>query len=102
MKNKIDIELVVKDRLRLQTVQRNFFDNLGILFPTLEKFKQESFLKQYNNWKVEEQDKFLIELGGQANFKRTKYWIGKLIKDKLNKQEQPKETNEMAPSIHAQ
>lgn len=89
MKKNIDIEGIVKDRLRLQTVQRNFFNNLGILFPTLEKFKQDGFLRQYNNWELEQKNKFLIELGGQANLQQTKRWIDKLIKEKL----EPKESS---------
>jgi hypothetical protein len=96
MKNKIDVEIVVKDRLRLQSVQRNFFDSFGILFPTLEKFKHNSFLHQYNKWELEQKNKFLIELGGKTNLKQTKQWIDKLIKEKL----QTKESNETLISIH--
>ncbi len=95
-KNNIDIENIVKNRLRLQTVQRNFFNNLGILFPTLEKFKQDKFLHQYNQWELEQKNKFLIELGGQANLQQTKRWIDKLIKEKL----EPKKKHEALTRIH--
>lgn len=73
--NRLNIVDVVKQRLNLQTVQRNITNKFDILFPNVDKFRQSAFLKTFASWDQDKQKAFLIELGGQVNLQRTKDWI---------------------------
>lgn len=94
MKTNFNLELVAEARLKLQTVQRHFLEYFDILSPSVDQFKTRHFLSNFINWNKERQDKFLIELGGPMNLKRSWYWINNLIKENKLKR---KENNE-APS----
>lgn len=80
---RLSIEEVVVQRLNLQTVQKNITNRFDILFPTIDKFKQSSFLSKFSSWNIDRQKAFLIELGGQINIDRTKDWL--LNSSKTNK-----------------
>ena len=84
MKTTFNIENVISARFRLQTVQKNFYQKYKIMSPSVDKFKSQEFLNNFNTWSPENQKSLLIELGGPANYKFTRYWINRLIKN-LNK-----------------
>ncbi len=84
MKTNINIESVISDRFKLQTVQKNIFKNFKIQSPTVNKFKDPAFLSRFSTWDLDKQKQLIIELGGPANYKFTRYWINGLIM-KLNK-----------------
>ena len=85
MKTNTNIEYVISERFRLQSVQKNIFNNFKIEFPTLDKFKDSAFLNKFSTWDFDKQKQLIIELGGPANYKFTRYWINGLIM-KLNKE----------------
>ena len=95
MKININIEEIARQRLTLQSVQKKISTNYNILFPMIEKFKDNNFLTKFSTWDYDKQKSLLIDLGGPANYKYTRYWINGLIKN-LNKEngQNKGETNE--------
>ena len=91
MKTNTNIESVISDRFRLQTVQKNMFNYFKIQSPTINQFKDSAFLNKFKDWDFDKQKQLIVELGGPANYRFTKYWINGLImklnkKDKTNKE----------------
>ncbi|MEK6883396.1 MAG: hypothetical protein AABY22_27460 [Nanoarchaeota archaeon] len=85
MKTNINIEEIARQRLGLQTVQKNIFNYFKIQVPTINKFKDPAFLNQFKDWDFDKQKQLIIELGGPTNYRFTKYWINGLIRN-LNKE----------------
>lgn len=81
MKTNVNIEETISQRFRLQSVQNNIFNNYKIISPTIDKIKRKEFLEKFLTWDENQQKKIIIELGGPANYKKTKYWINNLIKE---------------------
>ena len=90
MRTSVNIEGVAKQRLVLQNVQRNISSYCGILSPTIENFKDKTFLTKFVTWSPDKQKQVLIELGGPANYGHTRYWMNGLILN-LSKQNKQKE-----------
>ena len=93
MRTNVNVEETAKQRLCLQSVQKNISSYCGILFPTLDKFKDKNFLTKFSAWSPDKQKQLLIELGGPANYGHTRYWMNGLILN-LNKQNKQKENHE--------
>lgn len=100
MKTNVNIENVISERFRLQSVQKNISNYWNIAAPKLETFKDRNFLTKFSTWDYDKQKSLLIDLGGPANYRQTRYWINGLIRD-LNKiNNQTKEQNEENLRIH--
>lgn len=81
---KLEITEIINQRLNLQSIQRKISNNYKIVVPSLDKFVQPDFLKQFSGWADDRKTSFLIELGGPTNIKRTRNWIFRLLEN--NKQ----------------
>lgn len=86
MKININIEEIAKQRLGLQTVQKNMFNYFKIQSPTINQFKDSAFLSKFSTWDLDKQKQLIIELGGPANYRITRYWMNGLVM-KLNKED---------------
>ena len=86
MRTNINVEEIAKQRLGLQTVQKNMFNYFNIQSPTINQFKDSAFLNKFKDWDFDRQKQLIIELGGPTNYRFTKYWKNGLIM-KLNKKD---------------
>ena len=103
MKTNINIELVMRDRLTLQYVQNKISNNYGISFPRIEKFTNNNFLTKFSTWDYDKQKSLLIDLGGPANYKYTRYWMNGLIRNLTRGNDQNKgKINEENLRIHTE
>ena len=72
------IDAVISANLEMQTIQREL-NKFVIKNPKLNTLKDTRFLNQYVSWPMEKQNSFIKLIGGNANYKKTKTFIEKLI-----------------------
>lgn len=77
MKKEINITNVIKERFRLQTVQRQL-SSFGVSkYNDLNK----KFAAQVLNWDIQRFNRFIITLGGPVNKNKTINFINELVKE---------------------
>lgn len=78
MKKQINIHDVIKQRLSLQTVQRQL-SSFGAV-PNYNAILSKSFIKEALKWDAQKLNKFIIILGGPINKNKTFNLLNELIK----------------------
>lgn len=72
------IDAVISANLEMQTIQRELY-KFGVKNPSLNSLKDNRFINQYNSWTEDKKNTFIKLIGGNANYKKTKTFIEKLI-----------------------
>ena len=71
------IEIIINQRLKLETVRRNLYANFGIsIANTKELLKYSNKILKMNST---EKNKFIVELGGRYHFEKTQKYINEDI-----------------------
>lgn len=79
MKSNRPIELVIKDRLNLQTVKKDL-ESIGIN-PSYNYIINNNFIKySYMTWPKEKKEQFLKTIGGPVFLKKTEQFYNNLSK----------------------
>jgi len=71
------IDKIIEMNLSMQTIQREL-GKLGFKNPSLNMFKNKNFLNLYNSWDEDRKNNFIKLIGGNVNFKKTKFFIESL------------------------
>jgi hypothetical protein len=66
-------EEIIKANLELQTTQNILRKDFG--FNAINYSNIITCINKYKNWNEEKQNKFVVTLGGKANFRKTKAFI---------------------------
>jgi hypothetical protein len=74
----VNIEFVLKDRLKLQTNQKLLTQKFNIT-PDFISITRPNFLLNYKTWPVEKKNEFINLIGGPVNYTRTSYFLNNLI-----------------------
>lgn len=80
IKNKyinFSIDQIIEMNLGMQAIQREL-NKLGFKNPSLNTFKNRNFLNLYNSWDEDRKNNFIKLIGGNVNFKKTKFFIESL------------------------
>lgn len=78
--NGFNLESVINQRLNLNINQRILEEEFQVPFPTLNRIKNSMLLKKdYANWSEEKRNKFIIVIGGRANFAKTKDYLNQIL-----------------------
>lgn len=80
IKNKyinFSIDQIIEMNISMQAIQREL-NKLGFKNPSLNTFKNKNFLNLYNSWDEDRKNNFIKLIGGNVNFKKTKFFIESL------------------------
>lgn len=75
------IEEIIKERLKLQYIQRTLENKFGISESKFDKITNPSFLKKFNSWEPEKKKDFIYTIAGKVNIART-FKLFEELKDK--------------------
>lgn len=79
MNQSIELTEIIKQRLNLPTVKRNLLTNFGVDVDVIDDLFKGKNLKLIQNFSTYDKNKFIIELGGRANFNKTQRYINENI-----------------------
>ena len=65
------IEEIIKERLKLQYIQRTLETKFGVSEHKFDKITNPSFLNKYNSWEPEKKKDFIYTIAGKVNIART-------------------------------
>lgn len=75
-----DLEIIIAQRLNLNTNQRILANEFNLPFANINSVKDKNYLKQnFLYWEEPKRNKFIQTLGGRINFDATKKLINNLI-----------------------
>lgn len=75
-----NIEVIINQRLQLETNKRILAREFNIPFASMTKLSDKFFLNKFKNWDEKTRNRFVVTVGGRTNFKTTLDYFEQKVK----------------------